>query len=236
MCIRDRFGNGNYVLTEFVMEVAHPDKPNEWQAVPFSSVKSYFDQSSHPVVGAIDGVTKGTAGWAQYPMLGKSNWATFQLKLPAGYTNGTLVRFKMYQDFDPIHQIGRFRISLTKYSKRSGLGLSEELLADISQPDDKLSDERKKLFATLFKRDDPKLVALNAALASAKTPLKIPAEIVGAREQLARAEEPIPPDFKLTQLEKDLKMSQSQLKNERLTAAHDLAWALINSPSFLFNR
>ena len=30
--------------------------------------------------------------------------------------------------------------------------------------------------------------------------------------------------------------SAEQQKNERLTGAQDLAWALINSPAFLFNR
>jgi hypothetical protein len=33
----------------------------------------------------------------------------------------------------------------------------------------------------------------------------------------------------------DAKESESQLGNARLTAAQDLAWALINSPAFLFN-
>ena len=39
----------------------------------------------------------------------------------------------------------------------------------------------------------------------------------------------------LAQLRKDFEMSDTQLKNKRLTAAQDLAWALINSPAFLFN-
>ena len=30
--------------------------------------------------------------------------------------------------------------------------------------------------------------------------------------------------------------SKKQLENRRLTATQDLTWALINSPSFLFNR
>jgi hypothetical protein len=42
-------------------------------------------------------------------------------------------------------------------------------------------------------------------------------------------------DPKLVQLRRDAGLSQTQLGNKRLTAAQDLAWALINSPAFLFN-
>ena len=41
---------------------------------------------------------------------------------------------------------------------------------------------------------------------------------------------------RLAQLEADVLVSESQLTNKRLTAAQDLVWALINHPSFLFNR
>ena len=34
----------------------------------------------------------------------------------------------------------------------------------------------------------------------------------------------------------DAALSTTQLANQRLTGAQDLAWAIINNPSFLFNR
>jgi hypothetical protein len=49
------------------------------------------------------------------------------------------------------------------------------------------------------------------------------------------AQNPIVLDPKLVQLRRDTDLSAVQLGNKRLTAAQDLAWALINSPAFLFN-
>jgi hypothetical protein len=34
---------------------------------------------------------------------------------------------------------------------------------------------------------------------------------------------------------RDIALSEGQLLDKRLTATQDLAWALINSPAFLFN-
>jgi hypothetical protein len=48
-------------------------------------------------------------------------------------------------------------------------------------------------------------------------------------------QKPITLDPKLIQLRRDSDLSAKQLTNKRLTAAQDLAWALINSPAFLFN-
>ena len=36
-------------------------------------------------------------------------------------------------------------------------------------------------------------------------------------------------------LRRDVELSAKQLEKARLTFAQDLAWALINSPAFLFN-
>ena len=59
------------------------------------------------------------------------------------------------------------------------------------------------------------MVALEAALAKAKTPIAIPSSLAKIRQ--------------------DRDYSTKQLENRRLTAAQDLVWALVNSPSFLFN-
>ena len=53
--------------------------------------------------------------------------------------------------------------------------------------------------------------------------------------KLADAQKPIALDPKLVQLRRDAELSKEQLANRRLTAAQDLAWALINHPAFLFN-
>ena len=55
------------------------------------------------------------------------------------------------------------------------------------------------------------------------------------RDQLEFAQRPVQPDPALVNLRRDLEMSVQQATARRLTAAQDIAWALINSPAFLFN-
>ena len=74
------------------------------------------------------------------------------------------------------------------------------------------------------------------ALQQAQQPrASIPA-ITERETKLAAVSEPLPKDPGLARLERAVSLSEEQLKNVRLTTAQDLAWALINSPAFLFNR
>jgi WD40 repeat protein len=228
--------NGNLVLTELQMEIAHPDRPDEWQPVGFASAIANFEQSTFPVTDSLDGVIDNTKGWALMGHLGQSNWAVFNLRVPVGYANGSLVRFKLHQSFDDAHQVGRFRISLTRYDQPIGLGIDEALAAELLSDQASRSEETGKALREAFQKSDPRFAELSAAIAAAEKPLPIDAEIVALREKLERVSQPIPPDSMLVRLSADVEASARQLENQRLTAAQDLAWALINSPSFLFNR
>ena len=88
----------------------------------------------------------------------------------------------------------------------------------------------------IFQSSDPRKLALERQLAESQQPLAIDAGITERRNTLAIASRPVPDDPRLVQLESDVKFSATQLENTRLTIAQDLSWALINSPSFLFNR
>ena len=76
--------NGNLVLTEFQIEVAHPDDPETWKQVEIESVVAHFEQPHYPVKNSIDGKAGNGSGWAVMGNIGKTNWATFKLKLPVG--------------------------------------------------------------------------------------------------------------------------------------------------------
>ena len=146
------------------------------------------------------------------------------------------MRFKLHQTFDANHQIGCFRISVSKYDGPLGLSLPEHLLVDLSRPEKDWKPEKKKLLLAQFERDDMELTRLKQAVVDVSKPLVVKPEIAKLRDKLARVSQPVAPDAVLARLEKDVAMSATQLENKRLTAAQDLAWALINSPSFLFNR
>jgi hypothetical protein len=68
-----------------------------------------------------------------------------------------------------------------------------------------------------------------------KKPLPIDPRLKELQENVAYYNRPVPTDPVLVQLRRDVEISAKQIADQRLTAAQDLAWALINSPAFLFN-
>ena len=75
--------------------------------------------------------------------------------------------------------------------------------------------------------------SVRAALSSERTTRLPPA---GAAVLSVTVQVLLPPDGRLIQLQADVKNSEAQLGDKRLTAAQDLVWAFINTPAFLFNR
>ena len=227
--------HANLVLSELEFEMAHPEAPEEWKKIEIASAIANFEQRGYPVAKTFDGNLDTANGWAIMGSEGRANWATYQLKSPVGFTGGVLLRFKLHQNHDDQHQIGRFRLSLSR-DHNIGLGLPETLVAELTKPaKDRTADTNKQL-TSAFHKSDKTFRDLKAAYQQAQSPIKVDPEISRLREKLKRVSLPLPEDSRLVQLSADVSMSQKQIENSRLTATQDLAWALINSPAFLFNR
>ncbi|MGO8747978.1 MAG: DUF1549 domain-containing protein [Thermoguttaceae bacterium] len=100
---------------------------------------------------------------------------------------------------------------------------------------DQRTEKQKAELLERYRTLDPQWKQRSEALAAAKQPLPVDPQLSQLRGVLAEAGRPLPPDAKLEQLRRDVELSAKQLEKTRLTFAQDLAWALINSPAFLFN-
>ncbi len=175
-------------------------------------------------------------GWAVVPRIGEDHWCTFETTEPVGAEGGTLLTFKMSQTYvDKLHSIGRFRISVTT-AKSPGLSWPDHVVTALRRAADERSDEQRKLLTAYHARTDVARQQLVAGVANAMKPLPPDGKFEQLKLSLAEAEKPVAIDPKLLQLRADTKLSAEQLKNKRLVASQDIAWALINSPAFLFNR
>jgi hypothetical protein len=97
------------------------------------------------------------------------------------------------------------------------------------------TDAQKNLLAGYIRAIDPAFRAKIDAVNASKAPLPIDPRLKELRDQVEIASRPIPLDPALVALRRDVEMSVQQSVTRRLTAAQDIAWALINSPAFLFN-
>jgi hypothetical protein len=101
---------------------------------------------------------------------------------------------------------------------------------------DQRSDQQQAELLAFYRDQDTELKRREQALAEARTPRPVDPNLQRLRDRLATASQPLRIDPELARLRHDAALSSRQLQNVRLTLAQDLAWALINTPAFLFNR
>jgi WD40 repeat protein/mono/diheme cytochrome c family protein len=232
-----RAQNGNFVLTEFEVTAAPKADPKKAQKVVLQNPLADFSQENFGIKSAISGnPNTANKGWAVSPMLGVTHWATFETAEPIDFEGGTVLTFTLHQRYtDNMHMLGRFRLSATATPRPVGLGLPEELRALVATPAAERIESQKAALMKHFRLLDPEFRAKSDALAESRKPLPTDPKLVALRGALELASRPVPPDPELEQLRHDVAMSTKQLAEKRLTAAQDVAWALINSPAFLFN-
>jgi WD40 repeat protein len=206
--------------------------------IKLQNAEATFAQGGYAVATAIDGNSTAEVdnGWAIAPSLGQDHMAKFDLVTPIENAKGQILEISIHQNFaDSQHSLGRFRISVTDAAAPFNLGLPGNLAAILAKPADQRTDAERKLLLEPVRQADPKWKELADALTAAKQPLPEDQELKQLEAQLAAAMQPMPVDPKLQQLRRAVALSADQLKDRRLTVAQDIVWALINSPSFLYN-
>ena len=227
---------GNFLLGQFVVKAA-AYKSNPVDEVDYAGAIADFTQEKFDIKLAINGKKgDGNNGWAIAPQVGVPHFAAFAFKAPVGDDKGSRLRFEMNQPRTGMFNIARFRLWITTSKQPLNFGLPLAVVDALKKPANERSKEEQATIASYWKETDPDFRKLTLTFGKIKLPLPIDPGVLQRRETLAKAEEPIRLDPKLVQLRQDSQQSNAQITNERLTAAQDLAWALINSSSFLFNR
>ncbi len=232
-----RSPDGNFVLTELEVRVGPAATVSEAKPLKLVNAKADFAQDGFAVSFAADGNNNnGGNGWAVSPAPGSTHWATFQFDAPVELKPGEVISFALHHNFNqPQFTLGRFRLSVTEDSN-VGLGLAEEFARIVKKSAADRTDVDWIRLLDYTRSIDKEWHTRRQALADARKPLPVEPKLAELREVLKQVERPVPEDERLAQLQRDFEESRKQIANKRLTAAQDLAWALINSPSFLFNR
>ena len=110
-----RSSNSNVVLSEFELEVASAEEPEEWQKICFCAAWADHAQTDgeFSVNNAIDGDPK--TGWATGGhQLREDRTAIFVTESPFGYEVGTRLRVRLRHESQYVqHQFGRVRLAVT---------------------------------------------------------------------------------------------------------------------------
>jgi WD40 repeat protein len=231
-----RAPDGNFVLNEVKLKATAKTDAQQTKDVPLVKPLADFSQENFEVKNAVDGSPNPGKGWAVSPALGMSHWAVFETGEKVGYAGGTTLSFKLIHRFGGKQFMpGRFRISVTRGATPVGLTLSEELRAIVATAPEVRTKAQQDALLAYHRTVDPEHRKRQVELAKSKAPLPTDPKLQQLKSALAEASKPVPLDPHLAQLRQDVEMSIKQAAARRLTAAQDIAWALINSPAFLFN-
>jgi len=229
-----RAADGNFGLNEIELTTAPSADPKQAKPVKLVKPLADFSQDDLPIAKAVDGSSSDTEeGWAVAPATGVIHWATFETSEPIG-TGKTTLTFKLHHKFRLGRALGRFRLSVTRSAKPIGLSLPEDFRAILATAPEVRTEVQKNLLAGYFRAVDAEMRKKVDALSASKV-RPVDSRLKELRGQVEFVQRPIQLDPVLAGLRHDIEMSAQQAATQRLTAIQDIAWALINSPAFLFN-
>lgn len=227
--------DGNFVLSEFIVTQSPLNaKRGKGGPVPLSGAFADFEQTDFPVTEALKAGNRNR-GWAVSPEGGFRHEAVFLPAKPAGAEEGSTLNIQIVTAFqNGKYNLGRFRIWVTT-SPQPRFGAPQDVIAAIKTAAAKRSKEQQALLNAHFLAQERAYQTAQRTLATALKPLPVDPQLIALQAKHLDAQKPILIDPILVQLRRDIALSEGQLIDKRLTATQDLAWALINSPAFLFN-
>jgi hypothetical protein len=207
--------------------------------IKLTNPRATYNQENHDIGQAIDGNSVAdNSGWG-VDRPGESQVAVFELANPIRDSKDGVLLISLYENYfnggpgDEL--IGRFRVSVTDVSAPLSFGLPPEIARIVNVPSGSRSKPDVDQLFAYAREHDNRHRELRDALAKSQLPLADDAKLKQLETELSQAKKPLPLDPRLQELRRAATLSDQQLVQKRLTAAQDLAWALINSPEFLYN-
>jgi hypothetical protein len=209
----------------------------ELKPVKLQNPQADFSQDGFAVAEAIDGkLDKTNNGWAVAPKMGTNHEAIFEVADPSARSGPGLIHTELVHNYTGgKHNLGRFRMSITHSPQPIDFGLPAEIVQILIVDNDQRSDPQRSQLEAYYIDQDKNYNDQLTKIADAEKPLPPDARTEQLKQRVAELSKPPPIDPKLAELQRAAELSKQQLAQQRLTIAQDVAWALINSPEFLYN-
>jgi hypothetical protein len=165
-----RAANGNFVLNEFKVFYSPDGDPKKFKEIKLTNAKATFSQEGFTIGQAIDG--NPDSGWAIVPQLGKDQTAVFEGRTKGG-TEGGVYKFEMLQKFNSkLHNVGKFRISVSTQKPPLYLQVLPENIAKIvNAPVEARQPAEQQELAKYYRSLDQELRRLEHLVAELQVPL-----------------------------------------------------------------
>jgi len=165
---------GNFILSEFQVEIATEKSGGKFEPVKLKSAFADFSQNKWPVENSIDGNRK--TGWAIAPQFGSPHYAVFIPEKPLELGPNSKLKFSLDQQYGNSRTIGRFQLLATSGdAKAMDVPSNIRKLAAITLK--KRDKKQAKQLADFFLSQSAELTSLKKQLKTTESQFKQTAPI-----------------------------------------------------------
>ncbi|MDF1657258.1 MAG: DUF1549 domain-containing protein [Verrucomicrobiales bacterium] len=232
--------NGNFVITEVQTRWNTLSDPKKSLPLKLIEAKASHNQNGFSVNNVFNGdVSRADKGWAlagaDYRIPHRA-MLKFEEPLPGDPAGANLVVGVLCRYSAGDYPISQFRIWYTTSEDPLQFGLPAKVAEAVIKPKVQRTKEETLAIRTYVAENDAELRKHQGVYFNELRPLPSDSKMDALNTALANAQTEVPLPVPLVQIRQDTGYSIQQAANRRLTAAQDVVWALVNSPSFLFNR